>query len=356
MIDSHVILGSEHHLSLDVDELLRRMDAHGVETAIARPAGAELAVYNRAGNDRVLKAHRRVRGMATANPWFGAKAIEELNRCRDLGAVSLFFHPSRQGFMPTDDILRPILDWNLDTRWPVVFHTGSYVQSDILAVAEVARRYPQTNFVAGFGGFSDMWFELAGALRDVPQPLHRHRDDLGRSDPPDRPRERRRTHPVRQRRTAQSLPVVIDLLKRLDLSEEQMRAICDGNARKLFGFSSGPSPLYSGRGRVRAHSWRRSAQRRTPHPSSPPEYRERRKKAQERTRFKLTRASRILDLHTHLASHWFRTPLLTEREFLEGLDRCGVETACIFTMMGFYGDCPRENDKLADYARGTPSA
>jgi predicted TIM-barrel fold metal-dependent hydrolase len=62
----------------------------------------------------------------------------------------------------------------------------------------------------------------------------------------------------------------------------------------------------------------------------------------------------VIDFHTHLATHWFNTPLLGEREFLAGLDRCSVEVACIFTMMGFYGDCPTENDKLAGYARRHP--
>lgn len=60
---------------------------------------------------------------------------------------------------------------------------------------------------------------------------------------------------------------------------------------------------------------------------------------------------KIIDFHTHLQSHWFQTPLLTEEEFMAGLDRCGVEAACIFTLMGFYGDCPRENDRLAEAAR-----
>lgn len=64
---------------------------------------------------------------------------------------------------------------------------------------------------------------------------------------------------------------------------------------------------------------------------------------------------KILDFHAHLQTHWFRLPLLDEPAFLAGLDRCGVEASCIFTLMGFYGDCPRENDKLAEYARRHPT-
>jgi predicted TIM-barrel fold metal-dependent hydrolase len=63
----------------------------------------------------------------------------------------------------------------------------------------------------------------------------------------------------------------------------------------------------------------------------------------------------IIDFHTHLAEYWFENRLLSEAEFLDGLDRCGVEVACIFTLMGFYCDCPRENDALAEAARRHPT-
>lgn len=168
IIDAHAMLGEEYPLALRVDELLRRMDAHGVERAIARPMGAELTVDNRVGNDRVLKSHPRVLGLATANPWYGARSVEELKRCQQEGAVGLFLHPSRQGFMPTEPVVRPLLEFAADADWPVMFHTGTYVDSDVLAVAEVARHFPSTQFILGCGGFADMWFEVPGAMTDTP--------------------------------------------------------------------------------------------------------------------------------------------------------------------------------------------
>lgn len=168
IIDAHAMLGTEQHLSLDASELLRRMDAHGIATAVARPMGAELAVDNAAGNDRVLKAGPRIRGLATANPWYGARALTELKRARDLGAVGLFLHPSRQGFFPTDPTVVPLIEFAGEAGWPVMIHTGTYIQSDILAVGEVARKFPKLTFIAGFGGFTDMWFELPGIFEEVP--------------------------------------------------------------------------------------------------------------------------------------------------------------------------------------------
>jgi predicted TIM-barrel fold metal-dependent hydrolase len=168
IIDAHVMLGEEYPLSLQIDDLLRRMDSRGIERAIARPMGAELVVGNQAGNNRVLKCGPRICGLVSVNPWFGPRAIDELKRCQQAGAAGLFLHPSRQGCMPTEPIVRPVLAFAADAKWPVMFHTGSYIFSDVLAVAEVARVYPQTPFILGCGGFADMWFEIPGAMADVP--------------------------------------------------------------------------------------------------------------------------------------------------------------------------------------------
>jgi len=63
---------------------------------------------------------------------------------------------------------------------------------------------------------------------------------------------------------------------------------------------------------------------------------------------------RIIDFHTHLDDRWFQTPLFSQADFMAGLDRCGVESACVFTLMGFYEDCGRANDILLDRASHAP--
>lgn len=63
---------------------------------------------------------------------------------------------------------------------------------------------------------------------------------------------------------------------------------------------------------------------------------------------------KIIDFHTHLQEYWLGRQIVDENEFLAGLDRCGVETACIFTLMGFYGDCISENNRLAARAKAHP--
>jgi predicted TIM-barrel fold metal-dependent hydrolase len=124
-------------------------------------------IHNRAGNDRVLSAGDRIRGLVSVNPWAGPTAIDELSRCRERGAVGLYLHPSRQGFFPTDAISQPLIEFASESRWPVVFHTGTYIHSDVLAVAEVARQFPEMTFVCDCAGFADMWFELPGLLKET---------------------------------------------------------------------------------------------------------------------------------------------------------------------------------------------
>lgn len=63
---------------------------------------------------------------------------------------------------------------------------------------------------------------------------------------------------------------------------------------------------------------------------------------------------RILDFHTHLDDRWLNQPMPSEEQFLDGLDRFGIEVACIFTLQGFYADCPKHNDALAVRAQRHP--
>ncbi|SIO30241.1 hypothetical protein SAMN05444166_3619 [Singulisphaera sp. GP187] len=234
VIDAHAMLGRETYLVLDPGELLRRMDAAGVATAIARPMGAGLVVDHRAGNDLVLKAGPRIRGLATANPWWGAPALDELARARDLGAVGLFLDPARQGFFPTEDLAFPLFERAAKYGWPVMVRTGLYTFADILALVEVARKFPETAFIAGFGGYADMWFELpesfktianlyldasmmwGDAIREIVNTYGASRVLFGGAEPRNR------------------YAVNLRTLERLEFDEPALRAILHDNAVRIF--------------------------------------------------------------------------------------------------------------------------
>ncbi len=235
IIDSHALLGEEDHLSLTPDELLRRMDRHEVELAIARPMGSGLIVRNREGNAALLNAGDRIRAMVSVNPWQGAEScLDELNRCADLGAVGLFFNPARQGFFPTDPKVIPLLQLAEEYHWPVMFHTGTYIYADLLAVLECARQFPNLNLIAGFGGFADMWFELPGIFKETEnlyldismlwgEAVQGVLNDAGAS---------RLLFGSAEPRNRYS--VVLKFLERLKLPTDQRESILSGNAKRIF--------------------------------------------------------------------------------------------------------------------------
>jgi uncharacterized protein len=55
---------------------------------------------------------------------------------------------------------------------------------------------------------------------------------------------------------------------------------------------------------------------------------------------------RIIDFHAHLDDWWLDKRLPSAADMIAALDRFGVEAAGVYTVMGFYGDCPRHNDAL----------
>jgi len=61
-----------------------------------------------------------------------------------------------------------------------------------------------------------------------------------------------------------------------------------------------------------------------------------------------------IDFHTHLDDRWLDHPMISRQTFLEGLDRCGVRQACIFTIMGLYQNTQEANDRLLEHAQACP--
>ncbi|HUV07389.1 MAG TPA: amidohydrolase family protein, partial [Spirochaetia bacterium] len=129
IIDIHVYLGEGRHLQLGTRALLDLMDEAGVDYAIACPTDRYLAVFNREGNDLLLRAVKehpdRIGGMASVNPWFGEPALAELRRSLDAGLMGVMLHPLYQGYRLSDDLLYPLLQIASDYKVPVYAHTGT---------------------------------------------------------------------------------------------------------------------------------------------------------------------------------------------------------------------------------------
>lgn len=171
IIDAHCQVGCEGGYELSPDELLARMDANHVDKAIIVPTSGYIAVDNREGNDYCLSQARRHPGrlyaMATANPWYGARAVEEVQRAFDAGAVGLNLHPFLQGFRITDDVVTPLMDMAGQNKKPVYFHTGTPVSCMPFQLTELAMRFPQVNMIMGHMAFADFWYDVTKATQAV---------------------------------------------------------------------------------------------------------------------------------------------------------------------------------------------
>ncbi|GAA2584153.1 hypothetical protein GCM10010399_12690 [Dactylosporangium fulvum] len=172
MIDHHVRFGPEDMGATDADELIRLLDAHGVERAVLGPVGRWVAVDNREGNEALSAAIRRhpdrLLGYACVNPWYGIRAVDELRRALDAGLCGLKLEPARQGLRLLDPQLVPVLGAAAHRGVPVYVVTGVPIAAEPLQLTELARRWPGLTFVMGRSGRTDFSTDLIPALAAVP--------------------------------------------------------------------------------------------------------------------------------------------------------------------------------------------
>ena len=164
IFDAHCHIGEGSVKRQAADVLLRSMDENGVQRAVVVPVEEHIAVYNEEGNDAVLEAVRthegRLFGFAVANPWYGAKASALLGKYLGRGLCGVKFNPMLQGFRINDEIVYPLIEVAARHKVPVYFHTGTPVTCMPFQLYELAKRYPEVNFIMGHSGWSDFWQDI----------------------------------------------------------------------------------------------------------------------------------------------------------------------------------------------------
>ena len=244
VIDGHVTLGAGHGFSADPGAFVGQMDDAGVGAALVSPVDRELAVANREGNDRVLGLARRYPGRllayASANPWFGAAAVAEVERALGEGAVAVKLHPPLQGFSLLDGLCDAILEVAAQHRVPVYVHTGTPPNALPLQLAELALRHPEVQIVMGKLGKTDFWRDaqyaldlasnlLADTAHDFPErAVARVHERLGAGR-----LIFSSNHPVGR------LPLELEKVRAMTIPEADLAAILGGNLAEALGERSG---------------------------------------------------------------------------------------------------------------------
>lgn len=169
IFDAYCTPGTERETVLPVDRLLHEMDEAGIERAIIAPQDRELAVANVSGNDRIRRIAAqhsdRLVPACCVNPWFGADAIAELNRCADSGARMLIFAPALQGFAPNDDVAEELILCAARHRLPMYFHTGPHSFGGPTQIVLLADKYPEAKFIVGHCGSTDHAWDMPTILK-----------------------------------------------------------------------------------------------------------------------------------------------------------------------------------------------
>jgi uncharacterized protein len=157
---------------LHPDQILDRMDAHGVGQAVLSAAGEYEALRNAEGNACVAEAVRqhpdRFIGFAAINPWWRAQGLDELKRAREeYGFAGLVIHPILQGFEANDPLVFPLVEAAVERDMIVYVTGGAPYLAMPYKIADLAGRYPSGRFVMGHAGW-DFHFDVPYCLEACP--------------------------------------------------------------------------------------------------------------------------------------------------------------------------------------------
>jgi predicted TIM-barrel fold metal-dependent hydrolase len=172
IIDAHAHVGIGRYKSISPEKLLEEMDQNEVEMSVICPVEEQIVIRNREGNNFLLhlmdKYPKRFTGFAVSNPWYGKRAVSELERALSAGLTGVKFHPVVQGFSINDEIVFPLIDVASKRNVPIYVHTGTPHFGEPFKLVELARKYPETTFFMGHSGFSDFWRDLERCHRFAP--------------------------------------------------------------------------------------------------------------------------------------------------------------------------------------------
>lgn len=137
-----------------VAELLRRMDAHGIDRAMVSPLtppDLDLPRANRAVA-RAVAADDRLLGCARIDPRLGARSVAEVRAAGSEGLRCVKVDPFEQGFQINSDLVVDVFAACADARLPVLVVAGFPIASSPIQVGDLAVRLPALTVLMLHGG------------------------------------------------------------------------------------------------------------------------------------------------------------------------------------------------------------
>jgi predicted TIM-barrel fold metal-dependent hydrolase len=157
IVDGHVYLGScLFGYGQSLEEIRSSMDRLGIGRSVlvpVKPRDYHLGPMNELVAEAVSAHPDRFLGLCRVDPWQGAAALAEVRRrFEELGAVGLYLDPWEESFQVNDEIVVPLVEEAARHGRPVVINAGHLRVSHPTQVWDLARRFPNVQFVACNGG------------------------------------------------------------------------------------------------------------------------------------------------------------------------------------------------------------
>lgn len=245
-----------HKIMKSPEQLLRRLDADGIERAVLVNYPSEIMGFTHRVNDYVADycgaAPDRLIAMGGVHPRFPEDAAAEVRRAKQRGVRALKLHPPHMAVAPNEylhglDALRTLYEEAQRLRLPVMIHTGTSVfpgarsrLGEPIAVDDVAVDFPELRIVIAHGG-RPLWMEQAFFLvRRFPNVFM----DVSGIPPKAVLKYFPRLHEIADKvlygsdwpsQGVTSMGANVRDFRALELPAETLEMILDSNSRKLFG-------------------------------------------------------------------------------------------------------------------------
>ena len=241
IFDTHTHIGNARHSgrSATAEGLLRVMDVHGVDRAMAIPF--PIVEDYRSEHDLIGRAVRehpdRFSGAACLSPFLPLKEFQdEVRRCREVyGFRALKLQPQYHGLNPMSDTSDFFFETALDHGMSVIVHTGAGLPFSLPSLCMMpARKFPDLTLVVAHCGGGIFVHEAILAAAFCPNIVLELSTLM-----PHQVLEVLAATPANRLMMGSDLPentgVEVDKILTLEISDEEKRSILCGTACRVFG-------------------------------------------------------------------------------------------------------------------------
>ena len=230
-----------------VKDLLKKCDDFGIQKVLILPIATKPSQQNIINTWAKEVMNDRVYCCGSVHP-DADDALEELENIKNMGLFGVKLHPEYQLFYPDDEKLFPIYKKAAELRLPVIFHGGyDPLSPDIIRAtperfAVIAKAFPNLQIVAAHLGADRLWDDvekyLAGKFDNVYLDTAVIADDI--SD--EQALRIIKTHGADRILFGSDVPWdnpldEVNLINRIDLSDEERELIFYKNAEKLIEYA-----------------------------------------------------------------------------------------------------------------------